>query len=80
MVRLENSYRELPAALWAEAMPTPVRHPQLVLFNETLAAELGLAQLDEGEAAQVLRVMCYRWVVGRLRRRMRGISLGIPLC
>lgn len=53
MVRLENSYRELPAALWAEAMPTPVRHPQLVLFNETLAAELGLAQLDEGEAAQV---------------------------
>jgi len=41
--RLEHSYAEqLPAIFHTEALPTPVREPQLVLLNLPLAAHLGL--------------------------------------
>lgn len=35
-------YRELPETMYANVRPTPVRHPQLVLFNRALAADLNL--------------------------------------
>ncbi len=40
--RLDHSYARLPAGLWAEVLPSPVRAPQLVAFNQRLALELGL--------------------------------------
>lgn len=44
--RLEHTYTRLPGLFFTEVEPTPVEKPQMVIFNETLAAELGLPQED----------------------------------
>lgn len=50
----DNSYARLPELLFTKLNPTPVRSPKLAVFNETLAASLGLAaeilQNDDGAA------------------------------
>ncbi|MFY9178629.1 MAG: protein adenylyltransferase SelO family protein, partial [Venatoribacter sp.] len=51
MFSLDNSYRSLPKALWADALPAPVRAPKLLLFNSPLAQELGLNNFSETQAA-----------------------------
>ncbi|MFY9179895.1 MAG: YdiU family protein [Venatoribacter sp.] len=51
MFSLNNSYRSLPKALWADTLPVPVRAPKLLLFNPSLAQELGLNNLSEAQAA-----------------------------
>jgi len=40
--RLEHSYARLPAVLFEEVAPTPVKEPRLVVLNRILLAELGL--------------------------------------
>jgi uncharacterized protein YdiU (UPF0061 family) len=40
-MRFDNTYATLPAALFRRQAPTPVRAPQLVVFNTALACELG---------------------------------------
>ena len=40
--RLDNSYARLPAALWSGVAPVAVTRPGLAVFNDRLAAELGL--------------------------------------
>ena len=47
-LRLEATYTRLPEALYTRLSPTPVRSPELVLYNTALARELGLPDL-EGE-------------------------------
>jgi uncharacterized protein YdiU (UPF0061 family) len=37
-----HTYSALPANFYARVRPTPAAHPQLVIFNRALAAELGL--------------------------------------
>jgi serine/tyrosine/threonine adenylyltransferase len=39
---LQHSYSQLPAALHTAVEPTPVKAPQMLIFNEALATELGL--------------------------------------
>ncbi|MEP7117368.1 MAG: protein adenylyltransferase SelO [Acidobacteriota bacterium] len=53
--RLEHTYAGLPALLHAAAAPTPVRDPQLVVFNGILAESLGLdvAALDTDAGAAI---------------------------
>jgi uncharacterized protein YdiU (UPF0061 family) len=53
--RLDHSYAELPALFHTRATPTPVRSPQLVVFNSPLAAELGLdeTRLNGPEGAAI---------------------------
>ncbi|UKS27074.1 YdiU family protein [Paenibacillus sp. HWE-109] len=50
----DNSYARLPESLYTKINPVPVRSPKLVMFNEPLAASLGLnatlLQNGEGEA------------------------------
>ncbi|MCC5920795.1 MAG: YdiU family protein [Cyclobacteriaceae bacterium] len=41
-VNFDNSYTQLPTKFFAPTRPTVVKKPQLMLFNEDLAAELGL--------------------------------------
>jgi len=41
--RFDNSYARLPQPLFSPALPTAVRDPSVVLLNEPLAADLGLA-------------------------------------
>jgi uncharacterized protein YdiU (UPF0061 family) len=41
--RLEHTYAALPRLFHADAAPTPVRDPRLIVFNRPLAAMLGLA-------------------------------------
>ncbi|UHA72138.1 protein adenylyltransferase SelO [Paenibacillus sp. 481] len=38
----DNSYSGLPKLFFSELNPTPVRSPKLIMFNESLAASLGL--------------------------------------
>lgn len=38
----DNTYRSLPAETFTECHPTAVSNPQLVAFNDSLAAELGI--------------------------------------
>jgi uncharacterized protein YdiU (UPF0061 family) len=40
--KLDHSYAQLPLLLHQRCDPTPVRQPQLIIFNEPLALELGL--------------------------------------
>ena len=40
--RFDNSYTRLPEAFFSRIHPTPVRSPSLVVFNRTLAAQMGL--------------------------------------
>lgn len=55
-LRLEATYTDLPEALFTRLAPTPVREPRLVLFNQGLASELGLPDLqaDPQQAAALL--------------------------
>ena len=39
---LENSYTELPKNFYTSIIPTPVRAPELIIFNEKLAKLLGI--------------------------------------
>lgn len=39
---LDNSYARLPKSFFTRLNPTPVRSPQLIFLNDTLAATLGL--------------------------------------
>ncbi len=53
--RLEHTYADLPRLFHADAAPTPVRAPRLVVFNRPLAERLGLdaAGLEHPDAAAV---------------------------
>lgn len=42
-LNLEHTYRQLPDALFSIIHPIPVKAPQLVLLNQNLAKELGIA-------------------------------------
>ena len=44
--RLEHTYTRLPGLFFTEVEPTPVEMPQMVIFNEALADELGLPRED----------------------------------
>ncbi len=44
--RLEHTYTRLPGLFFTEVEPTPVEMPQMVIFNEALADELGLPRDD----------------------------------
>ena len=52
---LEHTYAELPQLFHAQATPTVVREPRLVVLNRPLATELGLdpEALDTPEAAEI---------------------------
>jgi serine/tyrosine/threonine adenylyltransferase len=43
---LTQRYAELPAKFYSRAQPVPVRRPQILLWNEELADDLGIAQQD----------------------------------
>ena len=53
--RLEHTYTLLPQIFFADARPTPVREPRLVIFNRALAATLGLDAdaLDSARGAEI---------------------------
>ena len=46
MAWLKHSYAsQLPKTLYSEQSPDPVSKPEMVLYNESLALELGIAEL-----------------------------------
>ena len=53
--RLEHTYTELPQLFYTRVAPTPVRNPQLAVFNTALAVQLGLdAQELNGPAGAAI--------------------------
>ena len=52
--QLENTYTELPDTFYNIQAPIPVKKPELVLFNESLAhdLELGFLNREKGEIAK----------------------------
>lgn len=51
------SYAALPARFYQETRPVPVRAPRLLLWNATLAAELGLPEADTEDEARLAAVL-----------------------
>ena len=49
--QFDNTYTRLPSVFFERATPAPASAPQLVLFNQRLAEELGLADLGGERAA-----------------------------
>lgn len=49
---LDHSYADLPDVFFREQPPSPVTQPELVVFNEALAEELGLGALSSDFKAQ----------------------------
>ena len=45
-LNIENTYTELPQVLFSNTSPTPVTQPEVVLFNDKLAEEIGLNLSD----------------------------------
>lgn len=43
----QHSYQTLPGHMFASVAPTPVKAPSLLLYNQTLATELGIAPMDD---------------------------------
>ena len=41
-LNLESTYAELPKVFFSKLSPTPVKQPEIVIFNEKLADEIGL--------------------------------------
>ncbi len=52
-IAFENTYARLPDRFHSRITPKPVKSPELIAFNEDLAAELGIAPAPETELAQV---------------------------
>tara|TARA_B100001057_G_scaffold64463_1_gene58111 strand:- start:1303 stop:2751 length:1449 start_codon:yes stop_codon:yes gene_type:complete len=52
----ENTYTKLPGVFFSKLSPTPVREPEIVIFNEKLAKEIGLdlSELNEEEQTKLL--------------------------
>lgn len=46
----DNSYARLPRSFYSWQQPVPVRNPKLLLFNESLAEELGISALQNNKA------------------------------
>jgi serine/tyrosine/threonine adenylyltransferase len=53
---LESTYAELPAVFFSKLSPTPVSQPEIVIFNEKLADEIGLdlSGMSEEERTKLL--------------------------
>jgi uncharacterized protein YdiU (UPF0061 family) len=56
MFRFDNSYSRLPSSLFLRLDPVPVSTPRIILFNEKLAAGLGLkgSALQDKEGTAIL--------------------------
>lgn len=52
----ENTYTKLPGVFFSKLSPAPVREPEIVIFNEKLAEEIGLdlSNLNEEERTKLL--------------------------
>lgn len=50
----DNSYARLHKALFSRSLPKKVRQPELLLYNELLAEELGLEDLSPEERTEIL--------------------------
>lgn len=45
-LNLESSYANLPGSFFKHTKPTPVASPEIILWNENLARELGISQVS----------------------------------
>ncbi len=52
-IPFDNSYARLPAQFYTRMNPAPVKTPQMLRFNDALAAELGITPGDPDEMAQI---------------------------
>ncbi len=52
-IKFESSYTSLPSVFFRPVQPTPVKKPNLIIWNEDLAKELGITELSESEKSEV---------------------------
>ena len=53
LFHFDNTYARLPERFYQRVHPTPVKSPELVLFNSELALELGLSHLAANRGAKI---------------------------
>ena len=52
-IKFESSYTTLPSVFFRPVLPTPVKKPNLIIWNEALAKELGITELSDTEKSEV---------------------------
>jgi uncharacterized protein YdiU (UPF0061 family) len=52
-LKFDTSYTTLPNVFFKVVQPTPVKKPNLILWNEDLANELGITELSDSEKSEV---------------------------
>ncbi len=52
-LKFETSYTTLPKIFFKPVHPTPVKKPNLILWNEDLANELGITEVSDSEKADI---------------------------
>ena len=74
-----NSYARLPEHFFARLSPTPVAKPRLIMFNDSLAAELASIHEDLGPTTwqRYLPATSFRRALSRSRWPMPGINSAI---
>ena len=66
---LQHTYSALPSRFYARVAPTPVKDPQLVVFNSRLASELDFdPAILERKAAELMARVCHGDRVGIIGR------------
>lgn len=53
--RFDNTYASLPSEFFAPAAPSPVKNPQLIAFNESLAEDLGI-DCEQADTDSIARI------------------------
>ena len=48
-IQFNNSYAKLPDIFYSKTNPTPVKNPELIQFNNVLAEELGLSEINSDQ-------------------------------
>ena len=52
-IKFESSYTTLPSVFFRPVLPTPVKKPNLIIWNEALAKELCITELSDTEKSEV---------------------------
>ena len=78
----DNSYETLPPFFYSNIELNPVSTPELVVFNEALATQLGLnvEQLQTEEAIAIFAGNDFPKVLHKLLKHMEGINLATLIC
>ena len=55
-IHFDNSYARLPKTFHRKTLPTPVEKPELIIFNDKLAQQLGISKENPNNATDTTKI------------------------